>query len=258
MDLSIVIPALNEERKIAPDITTAAFFFGEAGLRGEVIVVDDGSTDRTFHNALTAMVPEAVRRRVIRLERHAGKGAALRAGVAETTGDVVLAADSGTCVPYADALPSYARIRAGEVEIALGSRVDPDSIICRNRPLGRRIVSRAFRAAARLVAQLPRQISDSQCGFKLYRGDVARELFAGLETDGFVFEIEILLKARNRGLRIEEFPVHWSCDLDTRLRPPRQATEVLKELRRVRRIMRLDIGAPMTSQGGYRHDDIIR
>ena len=243
MDISIVIPALNEERKIALDITTAAFFFGEAGLKGEVIVVDDGSTDRTFHNALTAMVPEAVRRWVVRLDRNSGKGAALRAGIRETTGAVVLTADSGTCIPYADALPSYARIRAGEADIAIASRVRPDSVIFRNRPLARRVVSKAFRKAARLVAKLPKEISDSQCGFKLYRGDVARELFAGLETNGFVFEIEILLKAMGRGLRIEEFPVHWSCDLDTRLRPPSQAAAVFKELRGVRKIMRLDTGA---------------
>jgi len=243
MDISIVIPALNEERKIAPDITTAAFFFGEAGLKGEVIVVDDGSTDHTFHNALTAMVPEAVRRWVLRLAKNSGKGAALQAGVRETTGAVVLVADSGTCIPYADALPAYARIRAGAADIALASRVHPDTVICRNRPFARRVVSRAFRGAASLVAKLPKEISDSQCGFKLYRGDVARDLFAGLETKGFVFEVEILLKAKGRGLRIEEFPVHWSCDPDTRLRPGSQAITVFKELRRIRKIMRLDTGA---------------
>jgi dolichyl-phosphate beta-glucosyltransferase len=243
MDISIVIPALNEERKIAPDITTAAFFFGEAGLKGEVIVVDDGSTDRTFHNALTAMIPEAIRRRVVRLDKNSGKGAALQAGVRETTGAVVLVADSGTCIPYSDALPEYARIRAGEVDIAVASRVHPDTVICRNRPQSRRVVSRLFRKAARLLAGLPKEIGDSQCGFKLYRGDLARELFAGLETKGFVFEIEILLKAKKRGLRIEEFPIHWSCDLDTRLHPRSQSLAVFKELWRVRKIMRPDSGA---------------
>jgi len=242
MDLSIVIPALNEERKIAPDITTAAFFFGETGLKGEVIVVDDGSTDHTFHNALTAMVPDAVPRRVIRLDRNAGKGAAVKAGVRETTGDVVLCADSGSCIPYEDALPAYARIRAGEIDIALASRTHPESVICRNRPLSRRIFSRLFRRSARLIAGLPKEFGDSQCGFKLYRGDLARKLFAGLETPGFAFEIEILLKAKQRGLRIEEFPIHWSCDLDSRLRPSRQPLTVWKELRRVRKILRLDIG----------------
>ena len=241
MDLSIVIPALNEEKKIAPDITTAAFFFGEAGLKGEVIVVDDGSSDHTFHNALTAMVPDAIRRRVVRLDRNTGKGAAVKAGVRETTGDIVLYADSGTCIPYEDALPAYTRIRAGEVDIALGSRTHPKSIICRNRPFSRRVVSRLFRGVARLITGLPKDIDDSQCGFKLYRGDLARKLFAELETPGFAFEIELLLKAKRRGLRIEEFPVHWNCDLDTRLHPSRQSLAVWKELWRVRKILRLDV-----------------
>jgi dolichyl-phosphate beta-glucosyltransferase len=242
MDLSIVIPALNEEKKIAPDITTAAFFFGEAGLKGEVIVVDDGSSDHTFHNALTAMVPDAVPRRVIRLDRNSGKGAAVKTGIRETAGEVVLYADSGTCIPYEDALPAYARIRAGEIDIAVASRAHPASVLCRNRPLSRRIVSRLFRRSARLIAGLPKEFGDSQCGFKLYRGDIARKLFAGLETPGFAFEIELLLKAKHRGLRIEEFPVHWSCDPDTRLRPARQSLAVWKELWRVRKILRLDIG----------------
>ena len=242
MDLSIVIPALNEEKKIAPDITTAAFFFGEAGLKGEVIVVDDGSSDHTFHNALTAMVPDAIPRRVIRLDRNTGKGAAVKAGVRETTGDVVLYADSGTCIPYEDALPAYARIRAGELDIAFASRTHPESVICRNRPLSRRIISRLFRRGARLITGLPKDIGDSQCGFKLYRGDLARKLFAELETPGFAFELELLVKAKRRGLRIEEFPVHWSCDLDTRLHPSRQSLAVWKELWRVRKILRLDVG----------------
>jgi dolichyl-phosphate beta-glucosyltransferase len=242
MDLSIVIPALNEEKKIASDITTAAFFFGEAGLKGEVVVVDDGSSDRTFHNALTAMVPDAVRRRVVRLDRNSGKGAALKAGVRETSGEVVLTVDSGTCIPYEDALPALARIRAGELDAAVASRIHPESVICRNRPLSRRIVSRLFRRSVRLIAGLPKEFGDSQCGFKLYRGDLARKLFAELETPGFAFEIELLLKAKRRGLRIEEFPVHWSCDPDTRLRPIRQSLTVWKELWRVRKILRLDAG----------------
>jgi len=186
----------------------------------------------------------------VRLDKNAGKGAALKAGVRETTGDVVLTVDSGTCIPYADALPSLGRIRAGEIDIALASRVHPDSVLCLNRPFSRRLVSRFFRRAARLVAKLPRDIGDSQCGFKLYRGSAARELFAGLETRGFVFEVELLLKARTRGLRIEEFPIHWTCDLDTRLHPRRQAWTVLRELRSVRKIARLDTGAPSLDRQG--------
>ena len=96
------------------------------------------------------------------------------------------------------------------------------------------MVSRLFHRAAVLVAGLPRWITDSQCGFKVYQGKAARELFAGLSTPGYLFELEIILKALRRGYRLEEFPVEWTCDLDSRLKPGSQAGRVLKELFRVR------------------------
>jgi hypothetical protein len=135
MDISIVIPAFNEAVKIGRDLETAASFLSENGFDGEVIVVDDGSTDGTTEEA-----------------------------------------------------------------------------------------------------GLPRRITDSQCGFKVYKGEAARELFAGLITTGFLFELEVILKALRRGLRVEEFPVQWTCDLDSRLHPSAQAGSVLRELLKVRSI----------------------
>jgi hypothetical protein len=146
----------------------------------------------------------------------------------------VLYADSGTCIPYANALPVVKKIAAGELDIALASRRLKETVILRNRPLRRRIISRLFHRFAVVIAGLPRWITDSQCGFKVYQGKAARELFAGLATPGFLFELEIILKALQRGLRIEEFPVEWTCDLDTRLKPASQAKGMLRELFKVR------------------------
>jgi dolichyl-phosphate beta-glucosyltransferase len=111
-------------------------------------------------------------------------------------------------------------------------------VIKRNRPWKRRLLSRAFHTAAVLIAGLPSRISDSQCGFKVYRGDVARRLFSECVSSGYLYEIEILLQAFRRRLRIEEFPVEWRCDLDTRLRPGSDAPGVIKELIRMRRVFR--------------------
>jgi dolichyl-phosphate beta-glucosyltransferase len=234
MDISIIIPAYNEASKIGRDVEEAASFLNGQGFDGEVIVVDDGSTDGTAAEAERASVPSAVRKTVLRLERNSGKGAAVKRGVLTSRGKVVLYADSGTCIPYANALPVIKRIVAGDLDIGLASRRLQGTVIRRNRPLRRRILSRFFHRAAVTVAGMPRRITDSQCGFKVYRGDAARELFAGLITQGFLFELEIILKALRRGLRIEEFPVEWTCDLDTRLRPSSQARSVLKELFRMR------------------------
>ena len=122
MDISVVIPAFNEEKKIGFDVEAAAAFVAKAGGSGEVIVVDDGSTDKTAEEARCAGGPSAVGRQVIRLEKNRGKGYAVRTGILASKGDVVLFADSGTCVPYADALPPIERIRAGELDIAMASR----------------------------------------------------------------------------------------------------------------------------------------
>lgn len=238
MDISIVIPAYNEAAKIARDVEEAASFLNSNGLDGEIIVVDDGSSDGTAAEADRASVPPGVGRAVIRLERNSGKGAAVKRGVLESRGGVVLYADSGTCIPYVNALPVIKRIAAGDLDIGLASRRHPGTVIRQDRPLRRRVLSRFFHWAAVRIAGLPRRITDSQCGFKVYRGDAARELFAGLATTGFLFELEVILKAIRRGLRVEEFPVEWTCDLDTRLRPSTQAGSVLKELLKVRSINR--------------------
>jgi dolichyl-phosphate beta-glucosyltransferase len=241
-DISVVIPALDEAQKIRQDVESAAAFFRDSGLRGEVIVVDDGSSDGTAAAAREAEVPSGTELRVIRLERNRGKGFAVRTGVLASSGEVVLFADSGNCVPYANALPLIRRIRAGELDVALASRRHRETVIHRDRPWKRRLLSRLFHLAAVLVAGLPRGISDSQCGFKLYRGDAARELYRACRTSGFMFDLEIILRAQKRGLRIAEFPVEWTCDLDTRLRPGSDAPRVLRELLKVRRLIRKNTG----------------
>ena len=238
MDLSIVIPAFNEALKIGDDVTAAAVFFEEHKISGEVIVVDDGSADGTYDAARSVEVSPSVKLTVIRLETNKGKGFAVKTGVLRSSGDSVLYADSGTCIPYRDALPSIERIRRGDLDVAMASRRLKGTVICRNRPLKRRVLAWLFHQAALLFARLPRRITDSQCGFKIYRGDLARELYSGLETTGFLFEFEVILKALQKGLAVEEFPVTWTCDLDTRVRPASQAVPLLKEFFAVRKIIK--------------------
>ena len=237
MDLSIVIPAFEESHKIARDVTAAAQFLQTSGLRGEILVVDDGSGDNTAEAARNAPVPAGVAHRVIRNESHRGKGCGVRTGMTQTTGRYTMFADCGLCIPYDNVLAGLAMLKDGTCDLAHGSRRHIQSAILRGQPWHRRLLSRAFKTTVRTMLGVPRDLTDTQCGFKVYRGDAARELYGQCVTDGFLFDIEIILRAVKKGYRIGEFPVQWVCDPDSRLSVTRTPWPVLAELLALRRAM---------------------
>jgi len=244
MDLSIVIPAFREGAKIRRDVEAAAAFLLKHGLKGEIIVVDDGSPDDTEAAANAAEVPPEVQRRVIRYTPNRGKGFAVRTGMNASQGQYAMFADVGLCVPFDNALKGLALIRGGQCELAHGSRKLPDSHILRRQRLYRRFLSWLFRKIVGLFMGVPGELTDTQCGFKMYRGDVARELYGACLSDGFMFDIEILLRALKKGYRVREFPIEWRCDWDTRLRPGRSAVDTLGELKAIKRNLKNSSPAP--------------
>ena len=235
MDLSIIFPAFNEETKIGRDVEEAAAFLTRNGLAGEIVVVDDGSRDRTASAAEAVPLPPGVARNVIRCGRNRGKGHAVKLGMLASRGDLAMFADSGLSVPLEQALRGIELIRSGACAIAHGSRVLASSnVLLRPSPY-RRVISRVVRRFLPRLMGFPPHITDSQCGFKVYRGDVARELYRLCETEGFMFDAEMILRARRAGHRIQEFPVDWSCDRDTRLHPAREPLPILRDLLLIRR-----------------------
>jgi dolichyl-phosphate beta-glucosyltransferase len=235
MDLSIVIPALNESKKIAFDVEMAAMFLEGNNLKGEIIVVDDGSTDGTDKAAKTVQMPPCVTIKIVRYQPHRGKGYAVRAGIKETVGEYVMFVDSGCCVPYGNALLGLEVLRDGLCDIAHGSRKLIESDIKIDQPWRRRISSRFFKWLLKRLLQLPPDLTDTQCGFKIYKGEIARQLYSQCISDGFMFDIEIILRARKQGYRIKEFPVEWTCDIDSRLSLARTLWPVISELRAIKR-----------------------
>jgi len=238
MDLSIVIPAYNESAKIARDVDAAAHFLVDQRLAGEILVVDDGSDDETSKVAEAVPVPPGVERKVIRYAPHRGKGCAVRTGMVATRGEYALFADSGLCVPFGNALRGLELLRKGTCDIAHGSRKMAGSLLKVPQPAYRRLLSRVFRAVVLDLMGIPHNLTDTQCGFKVYRGDVARELYRDCRSDGFVFDIEVLMRARRRGFTVREFPVEWVCDLDSRLQPTHNLFGILRELVRIKRALR--------------------
>ena len=235
MDLSIVIPAFEEGSKVIRDITAAAEFLVAQQLRGEIIVVDDGSHDNTSESARSATISKQANLHVIRYEPHRGKGYAVRTGMKLTKGKYTMFADCGLCIPYGNVLLGLDLLRNNECELAHGSRRMIESDILRDQPWHRRLTSRFFKLIIRRLLRVPRKLTDTQCGFKIYKGDIARQLYGQCFTDGFLFDIEMILRAQSKGYRIKEFPVEWACDLDSRLSMTRTPWPVIAEIRRLRR-----------------------
>jgi dolichyl-phosphate beta-glucosyltransferase len=239
MDLSIVIPAYEESRKIARDISEASGFLEAHKFTGQIIVVDDGSRDNTTAVARKTTIGANVRLNVIRYETHRGKGYAVRRGIKQSEGDYVMFADSGSCVPYEDTLRGLELLKNDTCDIAHGSRKMRGCHIEKTQSFYRRICSRMFHWLVIHDMKIPAGFTDTQCGFKMYKGDVARHLYGQAITDGFTFDIEIIMRAQKEGYRIKEFPIDWTCDRDSRLSPTRSSWKVLSELLRIRKVLKV-------------------
>jgi len=235
-DLSIVIPAYREAAKIEADIEAAFEFLAGERLSGEVIVVDDGSSDDT-----AAVARRALDRypglRVLSYTPNRGKGYALRYGIARAKGRNILFADAGLCVPYRIAKIALAMLDMRMCDVAHGSRRMRGSVK-RSQPLYRQIGSRIFGIIVHAVMGIPLYISDTQCGFKAYRRDVAHRLYGAAFTDGFMFDTEIILRALAEQYTILEFPVVWENDADTRFNPRTGSKRLLRELLVIRQGLR--------------------
>ena len=237
MDLSIVIPVFNERTKIGRDLAAAAAFLVGERLNGEIIVVDDGSRDHTREVVEAANVPTETQLLVIGYETHRGKGFAVRAGIKVSKGRNVMFADSGSCVPYRYALAGLQMLNNAECDIAHGSRKLKQSRILASPPWNRRLYSALLRRLLIAVMKVPAEFTDTQCGFKIYRGDLARELYGACVTDGFMFDVEIILRALRQQFRIREFPIEWTVDPDSRTTQTLKVRQLLAELLTIKRLL---------------------
>ncbi|HZO94994.1 MAG TPA: glycosyltransferase [Candidatus Baltobacteraceae bacterium] len=231
-ELSIVIPAYKEATKVGRDIEAAFAFLAGDRIDGEVIVVDDGSPDDTAAVAASyrARYPAL---RVLSYTPNRGKGHALRYGILRARGRTILFADAGLCVPYDVARIPLAMLAMRMCDVANGSRRMRGSVK-RAQPFYRKLGSRLFGILVHGVMGVPMYVSDTQCGFKAYRREVARRLFGEAFTDGFMFDTEIILRALKEGCTILEFPVVWENDADTRFSPRHGSVRILRELLAIR------------------------
>ena len=229
MNISIIIPAYNEEKKISADILAADKFISDNNYNGEIIVVDDGSTDDTSSIANSYKEKINSNLTVLKLPENIGKGRAVSVGIKTSSGEIVMYADAGLTVPFENALIGIDLINSKKCDIANGSRKMESATIVKKQDLDRRVISKIFGFLFKSVLKIPKEMTDTQCGFKIYKGDIARKLFKELTITGFLFEIEFILLAINEGYKICEFPVTWKCDRDSRLSVSGSSMKIISE-----------------------------
>ncbi|MBN2212524.1 MAG: glycosyltransferase [Sedimentisphaerales bacterium] len=237
MDITIIIPVYNEEAKINKDIISANDLLVHNHLSGQIIVVDDGSEDGTVEIARQASIQDGNSLLIIPNQQHLGKGFAIRTGISHSLGDYVMFADSGRCIPFESALVGLKMIKDNLCDIAHASRKLPQSIINNPQSLWRKITSRIFRNLI-LAGLVPRELTDTQCGFKVYKGDLARKLYTQSICNGFMLDVEIIIRALKQNCRIKEFPVEWTCDPDSRLSLLKNLPTLRRELKIVKSLIK--------------------
>jgi len=214
--LSIVIPAYNEERRLPQTLRLVLDWLALGSFSFcELIVVDDGSRDKTAD-----VVEECAKANgCVRLERYSdnrGKGYAVRHGMLKAKGDWILYSDADLSAPIEEVEKLCAAAREQGVAVAIGSRALDRALVEVHQPALRELSGRFFNLVMRVVTGLP--FRDTQCGFKLYRADAARQIFSRQKQEGFSFDVEDLLIAQKLGVRAVEVPVRWANVEGTKVR----------------------------------------
>lgn len=223
---SVVIPAYNEARRLPRYLKEVVGYFEGRDEPYEVLVVDDGSVDDTAQSVreLSRAHPSVD---LVTFPNNRGKGSAVRAGMQRARGALRLMTDADGATPILEVKRLEAAI-VGGADVAAGSRALPDPSVQRQTHLHRRLAGFVFNLVARGLGV--GDVMDTQCGFKLFRGPVADDLFGALRTEGFGFDVELLLLARKRRYRVVEVAVNWADQPGSKVRVLRHAPGMVREI----------------------------
>jgi len=229
-ELSVVIPAYNEEARVGPTIGEVARFLSTQEMTYEIVVVDDGSNDSTCD-----VVLEAARGlqnvRLVKNGANRGKGFSVKNGFINTGGELVLMSDADLSTPIEELTKLLAEARAG-ADIVIGSRAMKGSRIIVRQPVYRMLMGKTFNKLVRLLTV--QGISDTQCGFKLFRRSSCERLFGAQRIEGFAFDVELLFLADRMGLVVREVPVRWINSPMSRVSAVRDSARMLADIIRLR------------------------
>jgi dolichyl-phosphate beta-glucosyltransferase len=228
IELSIVIPAYNEARRLEATIDTVCRYLRGQSWTWEVRVVDDGSRDETATIAENLAAGES--RLVVQREPHRGKGGAVKAGLLSARGAFRFICDADLSMPI-DEVGRFLPPSLSAFDVAIGTR---EGLGARRigEPSYRHVMGRLFNGVVQRLA-LP-GIEDSQCGFKMFTADAVRSIFPLVTIDGWAFDVEVLTIARERRLRVVEVPIEWHYRSESQVSMVRDSLGMLRELLRIR------------------------
>lgn len=228
--LSVIIPAYNEEGRIGAGLRSVADHLARAARPVEIVVVDDGSVDRTVAivEDLARRATGAVAVRLLRNGRNRGKGYSIKHGVLMASGDFLLLTDADLSTPIEE-LPRLLRLVESEgYGIAFGSRGLADSRVEIHQPIWREVMGRCFNRLVRAITGLT--FRDTQCGFKVMRRSEVLPLFRAARVERFAYDVEILYLARKAGVRAVEVPVIWRNSSASRVNALSDSLDMLKDI----------------------------
>jgi glycosyltransferase involved in cell wall biosynthesis len=231
--LDVVIPAWNEAGRLAESLQTLGRALADLGVRSMITVVDNGSTDGTADIARRVGPSVAVPLRVLSCPER-GKGAAVRVGLLASEGRWVGFMDADLATSLEALEPVVQELRRGST-VVIGTRRHDMSHLLVEHDTVRRIGGYAFRTAARYVVP---GVTDTQCGFKFFDAAAGRELARDLQLTGWTFDVELLARARSRGLAIREVPVRWTNRPGSRFSPLVDGLASFRDLMAVRAMVR--------------------
>ena len=238
--LSLVIPAFNEERRLGPTLARVFSYLAERPYSTEVIVISDGSADGTSRVAQDAIsrLPSGgrVRGSFYEYQPNSGKGRAVRTGVGYTRGRFVGFTDADLSTPVEEVDRALGYLESGGYKVVIGSRAAAGADVARVQPLYRRASARFFNLLRDGIVGI-RGLRDTQCGLKVFDGELARYIFGRQQIDGFMFDVETMYIAQRLRLPILELGVRWADAPESKVRVS-SGLRLLPDLTRIRLLHR--------------------
>jgi dolichyl-phosphate beta-glucosyltransferase len=229
-DLGVIVPAYNEEARILPTLEGLNAYYSTQSYTWHITVISDGSSDKTAQivEQFAASHPGFS---LLSYSPNRGKGYAVRRGMLETEGNLLLFCDADLATPQEETEKLLAHMHDG-ADVAIGSRPLRDSQLVKHQPFYREQLGRLFNRLVQMLAI--RGIEDTQCGFKMFTRQAAHDVFTRCKLDGFSFDFEALMVARDLGLRVDEVPIRWAHQEGSKVVLMRDGPRMLRDLVKLR------------------------